>query len=174
MAQIQTARISNAALYSAGKSLLGRAKTIEVPSLKRLTEKYDGLGMLGSLELPVGAFDVLEANITMNTLSKDFLGEVLKVSKSADILVMSPQEVWVSGARVAVEGVEIAMRGFAKETGVGSFEQNKPTEGKYTLSLSYLRISVAGDELVLYDAQNNILVINGEDQNAALRAAMGA
>lgn len=171
---IQTARISNAALYSAGKSYLGRAKSIEVPSLKRLTEKYEGLGMLGGIEFPTGAYDVLEANITMNALSKDFMGEILKSDKAADLLVMSPQEVWVSGARVAVEGVEIAMRGFTKEAGVGTFEQNKPTEGKYTLSLSYLRISVAGDDLVLYDAQNNILAINGDDQHAALRAAMGS
>jgi P2 family phage contractile tail tube protein len=75
---------------------------------------------------------------------------------------------------VAVEGVEIAMRGFAKEAGVGTFEQNKPTEGKYTLSLSYMSITAAGSELVLYDAQNNILVVDGADQHAALRAAMGS
>lgn len=171
---IQTARISNAALYSAGKSFLGQAKTIEVPSLKRLTEAYEGLGMLGKVEFPSGAFEVLEASITMNSVSKDFLGEILKVSKAVDLLAMAPQEVWVSGVRSAVEGVEVAMRGFAKEASVGSFEQNKPTEGKYTISLNYLRISVAGTDLVLYDAQNNILVINGEDQNAALRAAMGS
>jgi len=169
----QTARISNAALYSAGKSFLGLAKTVEIPGLKRLVEKYDGLGMLGNVEFPTGAYEVLEATVTMNGMSKDFLGEVLKSSKPADLLVMAPQEVWVSGARVSVEGVEIAMRGFAKDTSLGSLEQNKPNEGKYTFSLSYVRISLAGDELVLYDAQNNIFVINGEDQNAALRAAMG-
>ena len=63
--------------------------------------------------------------------------------------------------------------GHIKNFDPGSLEAGAMTEATFTMGLRYYRLSIANEDLVEIDVENMVRTINGTDQLASLREAMG-
>ncbi|HCF6145233.1 TPA: phage major tail tube protein, partial [Pseudomonas aeruginosa] len=70
MAGFVAHRITNGSVYLDGNSFFGKVEEIELGTVKAVMSDFQGLGMIGLIELPDG-LDKLEGKITWNSLYKE-------------------------------------------------------------------------------------------------------
>ena len=63
-------RVSNANIYLDGASFFGKAEEIDLGSVKAVMSDFQGLGMIGLIELPDG-FDKIEGKINWNSIADE-------------------------------------------------------------------------------------------------------
>ena len=125
------------------------------------------------MDLPVEielGMEKLESTLTISDYDPD-------VFRMFGLLDRQDVPVTLRGAfqRQGDEAVAVALqlRGGRKEIDSGTWKPGEKSTLKIAVALSYLKISMAGDELVEIDAKNMIRNIGGTDQLAAIRDAIG-
>ena len=73
----------------------------------------------------------------------------------------------------AAVSIVLNVTGHIKEFDPGSFEAGSITEAAFTMGLRYYRLEVAGATVHEVDVENMTRVINGADQLASIRNAIG-
>lgn len=157
-------------LSADGRSYLGLIQNFEAPKLTKVMETLLNGGMLGKTEIDMGldtmtcSWTASEHNATMIALFgiTDPQGVLLRVAVAVE-----------NGSPSTAEPVEYLVRGVVKEMDDGTTEVQKKTEVKYSMTLSYYKKSINGVPVLEIDTLNYVYNINGVDQMAARRAALG-
>jgi P2 family phage contractile tail tube protein len=161
--------LNNMALYVDGRGFAGRAPEVSPPKLKIKTEDYRAGGMDAPVKVDQG-MEGLQAAFTMGSVERD----VLKFFGLAD---NSAFNATFRGAfrdtRGKVKSVALIMRGMLSEFDPGSWKPGSTSELKYTVDLLYYKAEIDGAVICEIDVLNMIRIIDGVDQLADVRKALG-
>lgn len=161
--------LSNTNLFVDGVSFAGDVPSLTLPKLAVKTETYRGGGMAGEIEMDMG-LEKLEAGWTTNGVRRESLKFFGLGDRTAANVVFRGA---FKGLKGAVSAVAVTMRGGIKELDQGDWKAGEKAEIKHSMSLVYYKLEVGGRVVHEIDMVNNVRVIDGVDQLAAERAALG-
>ncbi len=163
----------NGNVYLDGIELLGRVAEIEIPMPKRLMQDYKGLGMAARIELPVG-FDKLEAAVKFSSF--DYTARSRAVATAANHLlsVLGDIQVCDGSGQIADIPAQMNLTATFKDPGKIPMKAQQNVEIDATLTVYHVDLAVGGEQIFLFDSFSNQYVVNGVDQLANYRAAIGA
>jgi len=172
MALINASGVFNANVYINGISLLGRAEEIELAWPKAKMVDHKSLGLMGTVEIPVG-IDKLEAKFKWMSVFSEVLA-VMGIFQSNVFTILASIEQFTSSGRIAQLPFVGTMVGQFKDGGPLNFKQHERVDFPSTLVVYSCSYIIAGVTVLAYDAFSNIYLVNGVDQNAQFRANIGA
>lgn len=161
--------LTNFSLFLAGTNYAGRVSELQLPKLKRKTEAWRGGGMDGEIDLALG-IEKLEGGFTLTGIDRESLAMFGRANGGAFNGMFRGAFTDKSGR---VTSAVVVLRGLLTEVDMGSWGSGKKNETKYTVTADYYKLEL--DDRVVYeiDPIGNIRVIDGVDELAAERAALG-
>lgn len=172
MSGLNAHRITNANLYLDAQDFFGKAEEIELGSVKAVMSDFQGLGMVGLIELPDG-LDKLEGKIVWNSLYKEAGSKLASPFKTVQLQCRSNVQVFNNGGLVDEVPLVTMMTIMPKEYSLGSFKPRDPSKFETPFTAIYARQMLNGEEVLLLDYMANIFRVNGEDQLAKYRRNIG-
>ncbi len=159
-------------VYLDGTELIGTAD-VKLPSLDAITETVKGAGMAGEVESPTfGHFGPM--GITINWVK--ITGDISKLAKQkAHHLDMrgAGQQYDVSTGEYSVVPQKVVVKAIPKKTDLGKLEVGAKQDASWEGEVVYLKLSVEGKEKIELDKFNYIFKVDGEEQLADIKAALG-
>lgn len=156
-------------LFVDGTNLAGKSPEVTPPKLKIKTEDYRGGGMDAAVKLDMG-MEAMEASFSLVTLAP----AVLKLFGLADQNAFNGT---FRGAFRTTDGktrrVVLVLRGMLYEIDPGSWKPGEKSESKYSVSVNYYKLEIDGRVWHEIDVLGCKRVIDGVDQLAEVRAAIG-
>ncbi|POG01014.1 phage major tail tube protein [Pseudomonas putida] len=172
MAGFSAHRIANAAIYLDGNSFFGRSEEVDLGTVKTVMSDFQGLGMVGLIELPDG-IDKLEGKIVWNSLYYDAAKRLATPFTTVQLQCRSNVQVFNSTGLVDELPLVTMMTVMFKEYQLGSFKPRDPAKFESPFSATYVRQVLDGQEVVLLDYLANIFKVGGQDQLAKYRKNIG-
>jgi uncharacterized protein len=162
--------LKNMNLFVDGRGYAGRVDEITLPTLSLKLEEHRAGGMDIPVDLDMG-MEKMEASVVLSDYDPD-------VFRSFGLLDSNGIPVTVRGAtqrqgNPQVTPVLVRMIGGWATIDPGNWTPGEKNTTTLTCTLSYFNLTIAGEELVEVDAINMIRRINGRDQLAAQRSALG-
>lgn len=161
--------LSQCVMFMDGVSFSGDVPTMTLPKVTEKTEEYRGGGMSGSVDLPIG-LEKMEASWVTNGVRKESLKFLGLSDRTAANVVFRAS---FRDQKGRVKPVKATLRGALKEIDMGDWEAGKKSEIKHAMAVSYYKLEIDGRVMYEIDVVNMVQVINGVDQLAADRAALG-
>lgn len=161
--------LANLNLFADGVSFQGDVPSLTLPKLTLKMEEHRGGGMDAPVELDMG-MEKQEANFTTTGVRR----ESLKFFGLADGTAFNGT---FRGAYKGLKGkitpVIVTLRGTLKEVDMGDWKPGDKAEIKHSIGLTYYKLEVDGRTVYEIDPIGMRRVINGVDQLAAQRSALG-
>lgn len=161
--------LRNFSLYVDGIGYAGRVTEANLPSLAIQTEDFRGGGMDAPAQIDMG-MDALELSFTLAEYNEAILNQFGLLNQNA-------VQVAIRGAMMAngenATPIVCNATGHFKEFDPGSFTAGEVTEAEFTMGLRYYKLTVGGSVLHEVDVENMTRIINGVDQLASIRTAIG-
>lgn len=161
--------LSNTNLFVDGVSFSGDVPSLTLPKLTVKTETYRGGGMTGEVEIDMG-LEKLESSFTTNGVRRESLKWFGLSDRTACNAVFRGS---FKGLKGAVSAVVVTLRGGIKEVDAGDWKPGDKAEMKHSMSLVYYKLEIDGRVIYEIDMVNMVRVIDGVDQLAAERTALG-
>lgn len=159
----------NLNLFVDGRGYAGQVDEVNPPKLTRKTEEFRGGGMNTPVEIPLGT-EKLEGDFTMVSYSADVLAHFGVAAGNTVPFVLREALESLDGT---VTPVVHTMRGTIKELDPGTSKPGEPAKLKCMMALTYYKLQ-HGDRVVQeIDPVNMVHIVDGVDQLAAQRAALG-
>lgn len=162
----------NAKIYDSGKELMG-VGNVEMPDFEYMTESVTGLGLAGEIDMPVlGHFGSLTMSVAWNSVCEQAVS--LLAPKTHQLAIYGSVQNWAteSGA-FEPQGVKVVVHATPKKSGVGKFEPGKKMEPSSEFELTYVKMSIGGEDILEIDKFNFLCRINGKDYLADVRQQLG-
>ncbi|MFK7865880.1 MAG: phage major tail tube protein [Alphaproteobacteria bacterium] len=160
----------NFSVFVDGRGFIGKGSEVTLPKLTPKLQEYYAGGMSAPVDIPMNAHEKLEAEITL----KGYDPEVLKLF-SVTTGKITPFT--VRGGLTDQDGAQhnmvIKMRGMVKEMDFGSWKPGDEAPLKLSLTLNYYKLEQGGQTLIEADPINMVMLVDGVDQLAATRKALG-
>ncbi len=162
--------LKNLNLFIDGRGYAGRVDEVTLPKLTVKTEEHRAGGMDLPVELDMG-MEKLELSLVLSDFDP-------KVFRSFGLLNIVGLPVTIRGAfqaqgSAAVQAVTVNLRGGWKEIDAGAWKAGDKSTLKLQSTASYYKLTVDGTDIVEIDAINMLRVIDGVDQLALQRLAIG-
>jgi len=155
-------------LYKDGVGLICRVSKVKLPGLK-IKEEEDSSG----LDIPIGhdtGMERLKIEITTPGFEEE-------ISKDAGVIGNDNNQFTIRSVYEDdfgnVKSVVANATGSIKEYAPGEQETNKKSEEKYVIYPTYYKLTVNSNVIHEIDIRNYKRIINGVDQLAKRRAALG-
>ena len=161
--------LANMNLFADGVSFQGDVPSLTLPKLTLKTEEHRAGGMDVPVELDMG-MEKQEAGFTTTGVRREslkFFG--LADGTSFDGVFRGA----FKGLKGKVTPVIVTLRGLLKEVDMGDWKAGDKAEIKHNVALTYYKLEVDGRLIYEIDALGMKRVINGVDQLAAQRSALG-
>ena len=164
------AKLKNFNVFADGDSWMGQVAEVQLPKLAKKVEQWRGGGMLSELDIEMG-LEKLEVEVKLGGLVVKAMRSFGAVGVAGAMLrfVGAYQE---DGAGL-VKPAELVMRGMLTEVDPGSAKVGDNTEWSLKATLSYLKWTVSGRTEVEIDVLGCVMLIDGVDRMATIRAAIG-
>ena len=160
--------MKNVDLYVDGNLYLGKCESVEPPKLNLMTEEFRG-GMDAPEEVDMG-LEKLECTVNMHGIDPDLLALWgVRTGSDAPLVFRAAQQ----SSDGAVQAVRMDIRGRVKGIDWGTWKTGERSPNKVMIAVRYVKFEVDGRVIHEVDAQNMIRIIDGVDQMAAIRAALG-
>lgn len=153
-----------------GRGYAGRVSELTLPKLSVKTEEHEAGGFDAPIELDMG-MEKLEAMFTLRSVEQDVLRSW--GLRQGQLVPLTFRGALQSEADGAVTQATAKLRGLLREVDFGSWKPREAAELKCTLAVRYYALEIGGVALVEIDVENMIRVVDGVDQLAAQRAALG-
>ncbi|WP_369951988.1 phage major tail tube protein [Ralstonia syzygii] len=170
--KIEINRITNANIYVAGNSLLGRAEEVKLPDIAAIMAEHKALGMVGKIELPSG-FDKLEGEVKWNSLYKEVAKTVANPFKAVQLQCRSSIETYGAQGRIQEVPLVTYLTVMFKKNPLGTFKQHENAEFGSAFGATYIKQVIDGEEVLELDYLANIFRVGGEDMLADFRNNIG-
>ena len=161
--------LRNFSLYVDGIGYAGRVTEATPPTLSVQTEEFRAGGMDAPAEIDMG-LEALELSFTLAEYDPAVL-------RQFGLLDQNAVQVALRGALLdnGTQATSIVVNGTGhfKEYDPGSFAAGEATEASFTMGLRYYRLTIGGDVIHEIDVENMVRIINGADQLASIRTAIG-
>lgn len=157
-------------LFVDGTSYAGVATQLTLPKLKVKTEDYRAGGMDAPIKMDMG-MEAMDAAFSMSGVAKDVL-------KHFGLSDASAFKGTFRGAFRDQKGAVVAavatFSGTLYDVDMGDWKTGEKGETKYTVNCSYYKLEVDGATVFEIEPAAGIRMINGKDQLAEVRAALGS
>lgn len=162
----------NAKVYDTGKTLLGMGD-VELGDLEFMTESIAGLGIAGELDLPIlGHFKSLTIKMKWNSVCPEAM--TLLAPKAHQLSIYASIQNWqYDEGNFAPVPCRVSVRATPKKSGIGKFEPGKKMEPESEFELTYIKMSINGEDVLEIDKINFICMIKGTDYLATVRSQLG-
>lgn len=171
--KIKINRLTNANVYMDGKSFLGKAEEISLPTIKHKMSEHKALGMVGMMEFFAG-IEKMEAKIKWNSFYPDALKKMGDPTTAIQLQVRASLEEYQAQGRTAQSPVVCFLTCTAKDFPMGNFKQHDNVEAETNLNVTYCRLEINREVIVEIDVLANIYKVNGVDILAQYRQNLGA
>jgi len=165
-------QITNAAVYLDGNDYIGHCEEVDLGSVKATMADFQGLGMVGAIELPTG-FDKLEGKIIWNSLYRDAAVRCAVPFKTVQLQLRSSINEWNAQGRMQEIQLVTLMTVLFKEYPLGSFKPREVVTFETPFSAHYVQQKIDGREVFKFDYTANIFSVDGKDQLTAYRRNLG-
>jgi P2 family phage contractile tail tube protein len=160
--------LKNFNLFVDGSGLAGTIDTITLPSITVKMEEFRGGGMDAPVELDMG-MEKLEGSFVLAEYNEDVIG--LVALAGADKQLTARGAMQRDGE--AVVPVVVNMTGGIKQLETGDWKAGDMGKATFQYTLRYYKLTIDGKVILEVDKVNMKRVINGQDQMAAIRTAIG-
>lgn len=167
-----TEQIKNGNVYLDGVNYLGKIKEVQLPELKQKMTESPTLGMFGTKKLPNG-LEALESKIKWSSWLPEIMKKAANPYKQADLTFYGNYEIFGNTGLEAEKPVKCFMKGTFENIPLGTSQPNQGMEVETTLSVSYIKLVVDGEELFEVDVDNNIYIVGGVDLMKQFRVNLG-
>lgn len=167
MAQIPRI-LKNYSLFVDGRGLAGTVQTLTLPTLTTKMEEFRAAGMDAPVEIDMG-MEKLEGTFELAEYNPDIIA--LYGLAGADKQLTARGAMRRDGEDAVP--VVVNMTGVVKQLETGDWVAGDMTSGTFSFALRYLKITIGGREVVEIDKVNMIRRIDGQDQLATIRQAIG-
>ena len=159
----------NTNLFVDGVSFAGDVPSLTLPKLTVKTEAHRGGGMGGEIEMDVG-LEKIESSFTTVGVRRESLKYFGLSDQTGCNAVFRGA---FKGLKGQITPVVATMRGMLKEVDMGDWKAGDKAEIKHALALQYYKLEIDGRVMYEIDMVNCVRVIDGVDQEAAVRSAIG-
>ena len=160
--------LKNFNVFVDGRGYAGKIDEITLPKLTIKTEEYRAGGMDIPINIDIG-MEKLEAELTFAEYDSELFRLFGLINNNAVSLTLRGG---LQGSS-DTESVVINLRGLFKELDFGSWKPAEKATLKCTVAANYYKLTIDGKELIEIDAENMIRKIDGVDQMASMRTALG-
>ena len=157
-------------LYIDGSSYAGRVIEITPPKLALKAQEYKAGGMLSAVDIPNGEIEKMEASFVLGVQDSEVLTRFSLIQGSKVALTIRGATVGQDGA---AKPVIINMTGTITEIDDGSWKGGEEVTQTISLTLTYYKRQFDGQTLIEFDVVNMLAMVNGVDQLAGIRSALG-
>ncbi len=161
--------LKNMSLFVDTRGYAGNVEELTLPKLTLKTEEFRNGGMDAPLEVELG-MEKLESEFTLTRFDREAL-------RLFGVLDGNAIPLTVRGAVVSDDGatksVAVNLRGFVREVDFGTWKSGDKATLKFMFALRYYKLTYDGQVLHEIDVANMVRIINGVDQLAAQRDALG-
>lgn len=165
-------KLINFRCYLDGTDMLGVAD-VQLPPLESITETVQGAGIAGEIESPtVGHFGPMPLSFNWRTVTDDVVTLAKQKAHHIDMRGAIQSFDPKSGEHVTTP-VKVVVRAKPKKVDLGKLAMGKGQENATEFECIYLKMWLDNKEKIEIDKLNFICVIDGEDQLAAVREALG-
>lgn len=146
---------------------------VELPSFKTLTETINGAGILGEIEVGVaGHFESQKIKINWNMITGDITSFYKSDAIQIDCRVSNQQYNTTKGKREK-EALKVLVKGTVTNNELGKAAKKGKYEGSSEVEVLYIKIEIGGKTIIELDKINYIYIVDGVDQLAETRNALG-
>lgn len=162
--------LKNMNLFNDGISYVGVVSEVTLPVLTRIMEDWRG----GGMNAPIKDDQGMEA-LTLEWTCGGFVPQALKQFgiTTHDGVMLRFAGAYQKADSKDVAAIEVVTRGRHSAIDLGSAKVGEAGETKVTSELSYIKITIDGEDVLEIDIINMIEMVDGEDRLAAQRAAIG-
>ncbi len=162
----------NFSVYLNGEDLLGVAEGT-IPALESMTSEVKGAGVAGVIESPViGHFNSTNFSLTWRTVTKDFLKLFDHTTNDLELFAALQQYDAGLGEYKAVQ-LHVYIKAITKTRTPGNLVVGDNMDTQMEFEVPYMKIELDGKEWIELDKYNYIYKVNGVDQLADVRTALG-
>ncbi len=161
-------RLTSFNAYNVGNKLIGVVDAT-LPEVAFMTDSISGAGIAGEIDSPVlGMVQSMTTGFTWRTVTK--AAAVLAAPRVHALELRGSQEVFdqASGVKRA-QPVKVAMRVQPKNLNLGSLEVGSATGTESEFEVTYLKVTLDGEDILEIDKYNFICLIDGTDYLAEVR-----
>lgn len=159
----------NTNLFVDGVSFAGDVPSLTLPKLTVKTEAHRGGGMGGEIEMDMG-LEKIESSFTTVGVRRESLKYFGLSDQTGCNAVFRGA---FKGLKGQITPVVATLRGMLKEVDMGDWKAGDKAEIKHALALQYYKLEIDGRVMYEIDMVNCVRVIDGVDQEAAVRSAIG-
>lgn len=161
-------------LYVGKNNCFATASEVVTPEIKYKTIEHSSIASVGTVDLPTGKLEKMEAKITLTGFSEEVFSDTANPFKSVELIVY--------GNLMKYDGDEVTENKPAKLYMTCSTSSFKPLGDKkehdnvvqeITLTPSAVKLEVNGKALFEVDIDNNILKVGGKDLRSEINANLG-
>lgn len=165
-------KLINFRVYQDGADLIG-ISDVTLPKLEAVTETVKGAGIAGEIDSPtLGHYGSMEVELNWRTLLKSNIVLAKPKGVNLDLRGACQMNNSESGTLETVP-VKVVLRGLPKSTDLGKLEMGSTTDTKNTIEVTYIKITVNGEDVLELDKYNYICNIDGTDYLTEVREALG-
>lgn len=151
-----------------GRGYAGRADEVTLPTMELTTEVHRAGGMDMGVDVDMG-MEVMELSIVLSDYDEDVIAGFGILGAGVPLRIMGA----IQRQGEEAQSVQIRALGSLKTREPGTFAVGQKQTTTLTYTVRKYAEAINGREMVNIDAENMIRVINGVDQLASQRAAIG-
>ena len=156
-------------LFVDGGNYAGKVMEFTLPKLTVKTEEYRAGGMDAPVELDMG-MEKLECDFSLDSVDADALRQFGLAQGAQPPLTFRGA---VQDRDGTTRAVIARTRGQIKEVDYGSWKPGEKATLKFMAAVDYYQLQIDGVTIHEIDIENMTRIVNGVDQVAARRAALG-
>lgn len=161
--------LTNMNLFVDGRSFNGRVTELTLPKLRRKTDEHQGGGMDAPIKMSMG-LEMLDGSFKVTGVDRELLGFFGIADDTAFNAVFRGAYKTQKGE---VTSAVVTLRGMLEEVDMGNWKGGEKAETTFAIAPSYYKFELDGQVVYEIDPVNFVRVINGTDEAAAERAALG-
>ena len=161
--------LRNVSVFFDGVGYAGKFDSFDPPKLSLNTEAFRPGGTDMPQEIDMG-MEKMECKLATSNADIEALKRFGLANGADTALTLRGAQ---KGRGTAVEAVEHHCRGLVKEVDWGTWEPGKKAPCSFMVTLSYYKCVIGGEVTAEIDVENMKRIIDGVDQLAALREALG-
>lgn len=165
-------RLKDFMVYKNGTTDLVGVADIQLPSFSFGTEEVKGAGVFGSFETSVGSFGSQKITLNWHSIT-DRLFDFLELGAHRLDCRGALQEHDRGSGRLITRALRIVVQGSTTSGELGKLEKGTTTDSSTELEITYIKIDMDGKNVLELDKLNYIYRVNGKDQLADTRRALG-
>ena len=163
-------KLKDLMLFNSGGPYIGQVASFTLPKLTRKLDDWRGGGMDGTVKVDLGS-EAMEAEWTLGGPMRDVLSQygVTRVDGIGLRFACAYQQ----DDNGAVDSIEVMIRGRHEEIDMGEQKLGEGGEFKVKTAVAYYKLDWNGVTVIEADVLAGILIVDGIDLRAELRAAIG-